>query len=414
MITTFHNEDTILMQRWSRMTDRTRDACCKTLDIENPASPPYDEDDPEIMDVNADNIPAAVSGLSQQNGAEPTTAAASTCPAVPTSTSTPGTSAITTNLQRPPAFRVTGAKLPPAMQVELHPHPSQQQTQPDCLHPSPQCPSATPNSTTPDIACRPPGTPQAATHHCTNYQTHATDPCHHAPGQCPHAPSEPTDDAQHHTPPPTEPDIRPLPCPATPPTQPGEHTPTPDPNEPAPVPDGFVTRMVSEPSSEQSALLSPAHSREGRHTCSGQSRVSSPHCLLRESPPVSVSPAFSGFMDESVSVPELWNCLQQRVDSTLMKSSIQQPGTMSSPRAAREQVTVTESFLSLVQVDSPPTFSQATHRLPTDTPGDTVHFSLPRNYFLSLTSTGSDEEDWTRVPSHSTQEGGSCEPFSVL
>ncbi|KAK3881386.1 hypothetical protein Pcinc_004769 [Petrolisthes cinctipes] len=96
--------------------------------------------------------------------------------------------------------------------------------------------------------------------------------------------------------------------------------------------------MAREPSSEQSASPSPADSREGRHTCSGQRRVSSPHCVLRESPPVSVSPAFSGFMDESVSVPELWNCLQQRVDATLVKSSIQQPGTMSSPRAARVQV----------------------------------------------------------------------------
>ncbi|KAK3878367.1 hypothetical protein Pcinc_016951 [Petrolisthes cinctipes] len=169
--------------------------------------------------------------------------------------------------------------------------------------------------------------------------------------------------------------------------------------------------MVSEPSSEQSASPSPARSREGRHTCSGQRRVSSPHCVLRESSPASVSPAFSGFMDESVSVPELWNCLQQRVDATLVKSSIQQPSTMSSSRAAREQVTVAEihdtphSILSLVQVDSQPTFSQATHRLPTDTPTDTVHFSLPRNYFPFLISTGSDEEDWTRVPSHCTQEG---------
>ncbi|KAK3892417.1 hypothetical protein Pcinc_003650 [Petrolisthes cinctipes] len=100
--------------------------------------------------------------------------------------------------------------------------------------------------------------------------------------------------------------------------------------------------MASEPSSEQSASPSPASSREGRHTYSGLRRVSSLHCVLRESPPVSVSPAFSRFMDESVSVPELLNCLQQRVDATLVKSSIQQPGTMSSPRAAREQVTVAE------------------------------------------------------------------------
>ncbi|KAK3886476.1 hypothetical protein Pcinc_009347 [Petrolisthes cinctipes] len=51
--------------------------------------------------------------------------------------------------------------------------------------------------------------------------------------------SDPTDDTQHHTPPPTEMDIQPLPRPAT---QPGDRTPIPDPYEPAPVPDGFVTR----------------------------------------------------------------------------------------------------------------------------------------------------------------------------
>ncbi|KAK3871107.1 hypothetical protein Pcinc_023753 [Petrolisthes cinctipes] len=96
--------------------------------------------------------------------------------------------------------------------------------------------------------------------------------------------------------------------------------------------------MAREPSSVQSASPSPAHSREGSHTCSGQHIASSPHCVLQESPPVSISPAFSGFMDDSVSVPEFWNCLQQGVDATLVKSSIQQPGTMSSPRAAREQV----------------------------------------------------------------------------
>ncbi|KAK3896197.1 hypothetical protein Pcinc_000119 [Petrolisthes cinctipes] len=121
--------------------------------------------------------------------------------------------------------------------------------------------------------------------------------------------------------------------------------------------------MASEPSSEQSAPPCPALSREGRHPCSGQRRVSSPHCVLRESPPASVSPAFSGFMDESVSVPELMNWIQQRVDSTLVKSSIEQPSTMSSPCAARKLVTVAEihdtphSPLSPVHVDSPPTFS---------------------------------------------------------
>ncbi|KAK3889779.1 hypothetical protein Pcinc_006340 [Petrolisthes cinctipes] len=121
--------------------------------------------------------------------------------------------------------------------------------------------------------------------------------------------------------------------------------------------------MASKPSSEQSASPSPACRGEGRHPCCGQRRASSPHSVLRESTPTSYSPAFSGFLDESMSVPELMKWLQHRVDSTKVKSSIQQPSTVSSPRAAREQVTVAEihatpySLQSPVQVDSPPTFS---------------------------------------------------------
>ncbi|KAK3892710.1 hypothetical protein Pcinc_003502 [Petrolisthes cinctipes] len=154
--------------------------------------------------------------------------------------------------------------------------------------------------------------------------------------------------------------------------------------------------MASETSSEQSASPSQAHK------CSGQRRASSLHSVLRESTPTSVSPAFSGFMDDSVSVPELMNWLRHRVDSTRVKSSFQQPGTVS-PRAAREHVTVAEihaiphSLQSPVQVDSPPTVSQAPHSVPTDFPADTVHLLQPRNYFPP--STSSDEEGWTRVPS---------------
>ncbi|KAK3894991.1 hypothetical protein Pcinc_001284 [Petrolisthes cinctipes] len=105
-------------------------------------------------------------------------------------------------------------------------------------------------------------------------------------------------------------------------------------------------------------------------------------------------------MDDSVSVPELMNWLQHRVDSTRVKSSFQQPGTVS-PHAAREHVTVAEIHAiphSLQSPISPPTVSQAPHHVPTDTPAYTVHLSQPRNYFPP--STKSDEEGWTRVPSH--------------
>ncbi|KAK4318679.1 hypothetical protein Pmani_010307 [Petrolisthes manimaculis] len=54
---------------------------------------------------------------------------------------------------------------------------------------------------------------------------------------------------------------------------------------------------------------------------------------------------------------------------------------------------ILHSLLSPGHVESPPTFSHAPHRVPTDFPADTIHLSQPRNYFPS---TSSDEEGWTQ------------------
>ncbi|KAK4303805.1 hypothetical protein Pmani_024208 [Petrolisthes manimaculis] len=83
--------------------------------------------------------------------------------------------------------------------------------------------------------------------------------------------------------------------------------------------------------------------------------------------------------EDSVSVPELMNWLQQRLDASRPKSSCLQSGTVS-PHAAREHVTVVEihdiphSLQSPGHVESPPSVSQVPHQIPTDFPAVALIF----------------------------------------